>query len=218
MKLEYVNIYRMTHIDNIPHVLRYGVTHKDSQNANPNFISIGDLSLIDNRSTKVVRVDNDDFLNVDAPTIVLGSLIPFYFGAKMPMLYVVQNGGNFVEKPTPATDIIYIVCPINRIIQSNRFFYFSDGHATDNLTTFYDRSKIEELPSVIDWDAVNAPFWGGQENLYTKRKKQAEFLLSEDLPPEYLFAFACYNELAKQRLMEMGIDENIILVHPNAYY
>lgn len=62
------------------------------------------------------------------------------------MLYVMQHGGNFVEKATPAEDIVYLACPINKIIQSNYTYYFTDGHATDNLTTFYDKSKIKELP------------------------------------------------------------------------
>jgi hypothetical protein len=60
--------------------------HKNSPNRNPNFITIGDISLIDTRSSKQVSVDNGNFLNFDAPLITLGEFIPFYFGIKMPML------------------------------------------------------------------------------------------------------------------------------------
>lgn len=63
MELEQIKIYRMTHIENIPHILKFGITHKNSPNANPNFIAIGDLSLIDNRNAKEVRIDNGDFLD-----------------------------------------------------------------------------------------------------------------------------------------------------------
>jgi hypothetical protein len=56
-------IYRMTHIENIPHILKYGITHRKSINSNPNFVNIGDLSLIENRENKSVIVDNGDFLN-----------------------------------------------------------------------------------------------------------------------------------------------------------
>jgi len=208
----------MTHIENIPHILQYGITHRNSPNANPDFITIGDITLIDTRSTKIASVNNGDFINSDAPMIVLGNFIPFYFGVKMPMLYVIQIGGNFVEKATPAEDIVYLVCSINSIIQSNSIYYFTDGHATDNLTTFYDKSKINELPTLIDWNAVKADYWGGQENLNTKRKKQAEFLVSGELPPDYLIGFGCHNESAKQRLIVMGIKEEKIKVIPNAYY
>ena len=218
MKLEQIKIYRMTHIENIPHILQYGITRKNSPNANPNFITIGDTSLINTRSTKEVSVDNGDFLYLDAPKIVLGDFIPFYFGIKMPMLYVMQNGGNFVEKATRAEDIVYLVCPISAIVQSDNIYYFSDGHATDKLTTFYDKSRIDELPVIIDWEAVKSAFWGGQENLNIKRKKQAEFLVSDDLPPDSLIGFGCYNEAAKQKLMTMGVEEGKIKVIPNGYY
>ncbi len=107
MDLNEVKIYRITHIENIPHILQHGITHKTSVNRNQNFRNIGDVSLIENRSKKVVVVDNGEFgLEEGKTSIRLGDYIPFYFGVKMPMLYVAQHGGNFVEKPTPAKDIV----------------------------------------------------------------------------------------------------------------
>jgi hypothetical protein len=208
----------MTHVENIPHILQYGITHKNSLNCNHNFINIGDISLIDTRNNKKVWVDNGDFSNLNAPTIVLGEFIPFYFGVKMPMLYVIQNGGNFVEKATPAEEIIYLACPISKIIKSQSIYYFTDGHATDNLTSFYDRTKISELPTIIDWNAIKAAYWGGSENLNIKRKKQAEFLVSNDLPSDYLMGYGCYNESTRRKLIEMGVANEKIKVIPNAYY
>ncbi|MBK1442802.1 hypothetical protein JHJ32_22610 [Parapedobacter sp. ISTM3] len=46
---------------NIPHVLRYGITHFKSPNANPNFITIGDIALIDARNTGRVFINNGDY-------------------------------------------------------------------------------------------------------------------------------------------------------------
>jgi len=219
MNLEQIKVYRMTHIDNIPHILRHGITHKKSLNSNPNFVTIGDISLIDTRNSKQVKVDNGNFFNFDAPLITLGDFIPFYFGIKMPMLYVMQHGGNFVERPTPPEDIVYLICFISRIIQSDINYFFSDGHATaDNYTTFYDRSKINELPTLIDWDAIKAPYWGGEENLDIKRKKQAEFLVAQDLPLEFIVSFGCYNESAKNKLLSLGIEEKKIKIGASAYY
>lgn len=218
MELKDIYLYRMTHIDNIPNILINGITHRNSPNSNPDFVSIGDVSLIHTRSTKTVRVDNGEGFNLHAQTITLGDFIPFYFGIKMPMLYVIQNGGNFVENTTPAKNIIYLACPVNKIIQSEGNYYFSDGHATDSLTSFYDSSKINELPNIIDWNSIKAPFWGGQENLNIKRKKQAEFLVSNDLPAQFIIGFCCYNEEAKEKLGKMGIEETKIKVTPGAYY
>ena len=47
MELGQIYIYRMTHLENIPHILLNGITHKSSSNTNPKYISIGDVSLID---------------------------------------------------------------------------------------------------------------------------------------------------------------------------
>lgn len=218
MELKGIKIYRMTHIKNIPHILQYGITHKNSINSNPNFITIGDLSLIDTRSTRKVNIDNGDLFNFNSPSIILGEYIPFYFGIKMPMLYVMQNGGNFVEKATSAKDIVYLACSLIDVINSDTTYYFADGHATDGLTSFYDNTEIENLTKIVDWDSVRAPFWGGQENLNIKRKKQAEFLVRNDLEPKNIIGFGCYNENAKQELINMGIEESKIKIIPNAYY
>lgn len=218
MDLATIKIYRMTHIENVPHILEHGITHKTSPNANPEFRTIGDVSLISTRSTRAVAIDNGDFLNFGAPTIVLGDFIPFYFGVKMPMLYVIQNGGNFVQQATPPKDIVYLVCSINKIIKSGLTCYFSDGHATDHLTTFYDDSKIKDLPNIIDWTAITTDYWGGQENLNIKRKKQAEFLVSDDIPVDDIIGFGCYNESAKKKLLEMGIADEKVKVISGAYF
>jgi hypothetical protein len=54
--LDKIGLYRMTHIDNISHILQYGITHKASPNANPHFVSIGDRSLISTRNS--FKLDN----------------------------------------------------------------------------------------------------------------------------------------------------------------
>lgn len=211
MSIDKICLYRMTHIDNIPHVLQYGIVHRSSPNRSSCFVSIGDKSLIDYRNTKSVFVGSK--------TIVLGDFIPFYFGVRMPMLYVIQHGGNYVEKARKAEEIVYVVVPLKEIVESGSLYYFSDGHATDSLTTFYDANDIKELPSIIDWDAVKSRFWSG-DGIETdiKRRKQAEFLVKEDLPANSIVGFVCYNDNAKSKLVSYGIVDNIIKVFPNAYY
>jgi hypothetical protein len=207
----------MTHIKNIPHILRHGITHRNSSNANPDYVTIGDTSLISTRATKSVTITNGN-RSQNCGSIVLGDFIPFYFGVRMPMLYVMQHGGNCVEKATPPTDIVYLACKVSDIMQSGITYYFSDGHATDFLSLFYDSSKINELPNLVDWYAVKSKYWSGEENLLLKCKKQAEFLVTNDISSQYLCGFVCYNEEAKQQLIDMGIEADIIKIIPNAYY
>lgn len=217
MSLDNINLYRITHIDNLPHILTHGITGKNSVNANPNFISIGDASLIATRAGKSVHVTDGNSFGI-FPTIILGDYIPFYFGVRMPMLYVIQNGGNFVNNATPPQNIIYLVCSLQFIINLGITYYFCDGHATDSFTTFYSSAKIIDLQQIIDWDAVKEPYWGGDGNLNIKRKKQAEFLVLEDIVPSCLVGYVCYNEQAKSRLLVYGIREDKIKIMPNCYY
>jgi hypothetical protein len=217
MSFENVRIYRMTHILNIPHILVHGITHKSSPHANPYYVPIGDVSLISTRSSRQVQITNGSVFTTGT-IITLGDFIPFYFGIRMPMLYVIQNGGNFVEKATSPKEIVYLSCKISDIISSGVLFYFSDGHATDSLTSFYDQSQISNLFGVIDWSAIKDRYWGGQDNLEVKRKKQAEFLVGSDVAPKYLANFGCYDDAVKGRLLSFGVAEGNIKVVPNAYY
>jgi hypothetical protein len=205
----------MTHIGNIPHILANGITHKSSPNANRDYLPIGDVSLINTRATKQVNISNGN-RSQSFGTITLGDFIPFYFGVRMPMLYVMQHGGNYVEKASAKEDIIYLVCNLKDIVESGMAYYFSDGHATDNLSLFYDRSKINDLPDIIDKQAITARFWN--DNLDIRRKKQAEFLVPNYIAPENIYGFVCYNETAKQDLIKKGIDSDKIKIFPQAYF
>src|SRR5690606_6754540 len=145
-------------------------------------------SLIINRSVKEIKVDNGEYnRKAEFKTIRLGDYIPFYFGVRMPMLYVIQNGGNFVQNPTSAENIIYLACMVQEVIHHCNEFYFSDGHGTDKMTTFYDKNHIQQLPDILDWQAIKSKYWGGRDNLIEKRKKQAEFLVKNSIPPQLLY-------------------------------
>lgn len=217
MELNKVCLYRITHIENIPHILQYGITHRTSPRADATYRTIGDVSLISTRSTKRVYIDNGT-LKQEGESIILGDFIPFYFGIRMPMLYVVQHGGNFVDQPTPPSDIVYIVCHCLSVIKEQRFCYYTNGHATEYITSFFDRTKIQELASQVNWEAVTEKYWGGEENLRLKWQKQAEFLAKDDISPALIVGFVCYDDHAKDRLVNMGIDCGKIKVVPNAYY
>ena len=212
MTLDNIYLYRMVHIDNIPYILKNGITHRNSKNADSNYIQIGDANLIDFRSKISVNVESGE-------KIVLGDFIPFYFGVRMPMLYVVQLGGNFVSEAFRASNIVYVVVKLNSLLSAGLTFYFSDGHGTDHLTTFYNSSKIDLLPSIIDWNAVTALKWGGEDvETDIRRRKQAEFLVGNDIPFDLIFGFVCCDETSKDKLVSMGAQNETIKIFPKAYY
>jgi hypothetical protein len=42
--------------------------------------------------------------------------------------------------------------------------------------------------------------------------------MQNDIPPDFLVGFGCYNEKAKQRLIKDGVNEEMIKIIPNAYF
>jgi len=116
------------------------------------------------------------------------------------------------------TEIVYLSISLQKLILTGIDFFFTDGHATDNLTSFYDKTKISELVNIIDWTAIKSRYWGGSENLNAKRKKQAELLISGDLEPKLIMGMGCYNEEAKKRLISMGVCQEKIKIIPQSYY
>ena len=95
----------MTHVENIPHVLQHGITHRTSSKAKPAFTPIGDQSVITNRNTFLLQNGRR-----------LGEYIPFYFGVRTPMLYVIQKGYNAVAPLSPE-NIVYCVSSVQKIIE-----------------------------------------------------------------------------------------------------
>lgn len=204
--LEKTYLFRMTHIENIPHILQHGITHSASANANPNFVPIGDGSLIATR--------NDFLLNNGRR---LGDYIPFYFGVRTPMLYVVQNGFNMVA-PTLAENIVYCITSVQKIIEQQLDFVFTDGHAVDGFTMQYTVADIQNIDNLLDWNAIRAKYWRDDSDLDLKRRKEAEFLVSGDIASEVVLGYLTYNENAKNRVIELGANAGNVHIKKDFYF
>lgn len=204
--LNKIYLYRMSHIANVPHILTHGITHRDSANAHPNFTPIGDPTLISTR---------DGFVLDNGRT--LGEYIPFYFGTRMPMLYVIQKGFNGVPV-TSAQDIVYCATSIQKVIDTHQNFIYTDGHAVDSFTSQFGPHDVGNIENQVDFQAVKVMDWISPTDLDLKRRMQAEFLLLDDLPLQAVLGFVVRNETAKNQLVEFGVSENQIKVRTNAYF
>lgn len=205
-ELDKIYLFRMTHIENIPHILQYGITHSDSKNTNPDFVPIGDNSLISTR--------NNFLLNNGKR---LGEYIPFYFAYKTPMLYVIQKGFNLVV-PTPAENIVYCVSSVQKIIELNVDFVFTNGHAVDGFSAQYAVSDINNINEIIDWEAVKAKYWKDEDDLDRKRRKEAEFLVLGDIDKKAILGYVVFNKNAKKKMSDFGVNDNQIHINPNYYF
>lgn len=205
-ELDKIYLFRMTHIENIPHIIRFGITHSTSFNSNPDFKSIGDNSLISTRNS--YQLNNGK---------LLGEYIPFYFGVRTPMLYVVQNGFNMVS-PTPAEDIVYCVSSVQKILDLHLDFVFTNGHAVDGFSCQYTNSDIKNIETIVDWKAVKAKYWRDENDLDLKRRKEAEFLVLGDISPNAVLGYIVYNENAQNKMIGLGVNETNIHIKSEFYF
>jgi hypothetical protein len=201
-----IYLFRIIHVENILHILKFGITHHTSPNRNPNYKSIGDSSLITTRSSVLLNSGK-----------LLGEYIPFYFGYCMPMLYVIQNGFNDVKALHPE-EIIYCVLTVELIQKHKLDFIFTNGHATNRFSKFYDKSNLDKIKELVDFKAVESKYWNPEDDLDLKRRKEAEFLVGSDIPFSAIYGFGVYNEKSRDQLINYGISENIIKIKRNYYF
>jgi len=204
--LDKIYLFRMTHIENVPHILTFGITHRNSNNANPNFRSIGDSSLISTRDNYQLNTGR-----------LLGDYIPFYFGIRMPMLYVIQYGYNSLE-PTPAQEIVYVVTSVQKIIDLGHEFVFTDGHAVDTFSNQNSNADIDNIDNFLDWNAIKSTNWKSDTDLDLKRRKQAEFLVLGDIAAEAILGYIVSDQIVKDRLLQMKIADDDIIIKNNFYF
>lgn len=196
----------MVHIENVSHILANGLTLATSENANENYVPIGDNSLIDRRSS--VTAPNGKNLN---------EFLPFYFWYRMPMLYVVQRGYNGVPVQNPE-NIVYCVTNVEKIIYSRLPFVFTNGHAVSKLSKFFGKEEIHLLEEILDFEAIKKDFWKDENDLDLKRRKEAEFLVEGDIPLDVISGWVVYNEVAQKRLLDLGISDDRIVIRENFYF
>ncbi len=136
-------IFRITHIENVPWLLKNGIHCRNSSQCDPNFHPIGNPDLIDKRTHRAVPVP---------PGGTLSDYVPFYFAHHSPMLYNIKTGYNGMRK-TPMPEIIILVTSLHRVAEDRLPFVFTDRHAL--LQTAQFTSSLEDL-GLIDWEILAA--------------------------------------------------------------
>lgn len=194
----------MIHIENIPHILAQGFVHKDSLFASSSYVAIGDQSLINARNQKKVAGRT------------ISEYIPFYFGPRSPMLYRIQTGYNVTQRHPQ--EIVYCVLKLETIIASPLQYIFTDGHANSAITSIYGPDQLSQIDTIISYDDIYASQWSTETDTDLKRRKEAELLFIDEVPPSYITGYIVYNREAKQQLLQYGLPESKVIVKPEYYY
>lgn len=205
-----IYLYRITHIDNLPFIVRSGEIRCPSHSdADPGFIGIGDNSLIEHRKTMPVPLE---------PGGTLNDYVAFYFTKRSPMLYNIRHGYQNVTK-RPQEEIIYLVTSFGKVITSGRPYIIYDGHAYHRMSRPFNS---EAGLSHIDWRVIDSNTWFDTEvDPDRKRRKQAELLVYRSLPFDSLQGIATFSERACNSVKNtIGVcDESIkVFVRKEWYY
>ena len=192
------HLFRMLHIDNLERILLDGM-YAPNAKFDPEYVNIGDEVLIAQRGEFNVPIE---------PGGVLSDYVPFYFGGCSPMLLNIKTGYRGIQKRSQS-EIIYLCTHIETIVKDCPEWCFTDGHAKDKLTTYYN--QVDGL-SQIDWDIVTSKYWGSTPDDPDKmRRKQAEFLVRTYVPTVCLSGVIVHDDAAGDKSNEIMNRVGIIL-------
>jgi hypothetical protein len=77
---------------------------------------------------------------------------------------------------------------------------------------------LPNIDEIVKYDDVFSSQWNIEEDLDLKRRKEAELLVKQDLPAQYVRGYVVYNERAKQRLIESGVAPEKIVAVPGYFF
>ena len=135
------------------------------------------------------------------------------------MLLNIKTGYRGI-KQRDQRDIVYLCTHIDMVAQACPDFCFTDGHAKDRLTAYYN--QLSDLDNV-DWSVVEQKYWFSTENEPDKmRRKQAEFLVKTCVPLSCLSGIIVLDDSAAEAVNtikeETGCDLPVHIDNKRKYY
>lgn len=184
-------IFRITHIENLPWILRHGLHCPSSDVRDPDFITIGNPEIIGKRSSKLIPV---------SPGGVLEDYVPFYFTPCSVMLYNIVTGYSGLTR-RERDDVIVLVSSVRKLSETGVAFVFTDRHALVAYARFFnDVGALDR----IGWELLRACDFARSDNDFGKVERyQAELLAYRTVPVEALLGIACYSDRSRVRVAEM---------------
>lgn len=183
-------LYRLVHVDNLATLLSRGALHA------PHFTPadglpyrpIHDVAVQENRHMQPIPC---------GPGGTVHDYLPFYFGPHSVMLLNLKTGrvAGYNEGQAP---LVYLLTRAQTLVEAGSRFVFSDGHGLARFTGWYD--DLAQLDAV-DWDIVRERYWSdNQQDNDRQRRKQAEFLVWQQLDWSLIVGIGVLNDAVKQRV------------------
>jgi hypothetical protein len=186
-------IFRIAHVENVAEVLaRGGLYSRNADQADPNYVSIGNAELIDKRARRVVPI---------APGGVLNDYVPFYFTPLSIMMLNILTGYSGVTKRAPS-EIVLLVSSLHRMHELGLPFVFTNQHAYPVDTEFFD--DLGDLDR-IDWPLLRSRnFKTSDADPGKQVRYQAEALVHRHVPLAALRSIVCYDDAVRERMQALA--------------
>ena len=203
-------IFRIVHISNVTSILDHGGLHcQNSADLDPNYVNIGNTSLIDKRARRYVPIP---------PGGPLSDYVPFYFTPFSIMMYNIKTGYGGITR-RDSTDIVIFVSSIHRLDELGVPFVFTNQHAYAVDTEFYN--DLQHLDK-IDWPLLQRRDFKTDDNDPGKQLRyQAEALIHRYVPIEAILGIGCVNDVVKgslESLLEQRRIELAVRSKPTWYF
>lgn len=205
-----MKIYHITHINNLPSILEAKGLQANSQLQANQYTDIAHGNIQDRRA------------RIQVPCAAKGTLhdyVPFYFAPRSPMLYTI-NRGNVEGYQGGQSPILHLVVDMDRLIEFDFSFAFTDGHAVMAYSKFYE--DLEALAHVIDWELMRLDYWFDTEEYPDrKRRRQAEFLVHRYCPWDFVTQIGVINSDIRNQvcaLLQQYNDSTPINIYRDWYY
>jgi hypothetical protein len=187
-------LYYITHIDNLPSILKYGIlSHQQIVSRKINYTQIYNEDIVQNRQG-ITTPDGRS----------LWSFTNLYFQARNPMLFQVKFEASY--------DSICVL-GVDRSILSRKDIYVSDGNAASMNSKISPPSP--SMISVID-KQVDKVWW---TEIGGKRKIMAECLVPDQVPPEHVKSIYVANHQVKEKVEQIISSPNIpVIFEPDMFF
>jgi len=185
-------LFRITHVSNLPWLLANGLPCANAGIGDPNFVSIGNPSLIQDRTHHPVRLP---------PNGTLADYVPFYLTPKSPMLLNIKTGWKGITRRSNA-EIAIFVSSVQKMQEKGVRLLFTDRHAY--MATARWSAEAADLATMIDWDILRRHDFARSDDYPDKMDRyQAEVLAHNHLPTTALIGIGCTSAVERARIEAM---------------
>ncbi|KMO32528.1 type II toxin-antitoxin system toxin DNA ADP-ribosyl transferase DarT [Methylobacterium aquaticum] len=207
-------IDHITHVDNLPSIIREGQIYADAQ--------IGERGLAPSTiGMEKLKANRRRFPVKCHPQTRVAEYVPFYFCPRSIMLFTLAKRNHAeIGYQGGEASIVHLVADLRRVVRSaekhERIWAISLSNAASAYAEF--RASLDALEEVR-WDCVAATEWGGRRDV--KDAKAAEFLIHGSFPWAGIHAIGVQNLKVRQRVLaflEESAHRPSVSIEPHWYY